>query len=47
MSSTQTTIEQFAQPGIQPRPSFSPSALVSALVTWIVADDQVSHSVPT
>ena len=38
---SQTSIEQFAQPGVKPRLSFSPSRLLSALVNWIVADDQV------
>ena len=37
----QTSIEQFAQLGVKPRLSFSPSWLLSALVNWIVADDQV------
>ena len=38
---SQTSIEQFAQLGVKPRLSFSPSQLLSALVNWIVADDQV------
>ena len=37
----QTSIEQFAQLGVKPHLSFSPSQLLSALVNWIAADDQV------
>lgn len=39
---TQMSIEQSEQIDIEPRPKFSPSALASALVNWIVVDDQVS-----
>ena len=38
---SQTSIEQFAQFGVKPCLSFSSSRLLSALVNWIVADDQV------
>ena len=38
---SQTSIKQFAQLGVKPRLSFSPSHLLSALVNWIVADNQV------
>src|SRR6266481_1632263 len=42
---TQTSIEQFSQVGVKPHPTFSASSFRSALVKWIVADDQVSNPI--
>src|SRR6266481_4485739 len=38
----QTSIEQFAQVGVKPHPTFSTSSFRSALAKWIVADNSIA-----
>src|SRR6266481_1056736 len=42
---TQTSIEQFTQVGVKPCATFSTSSFRSAVVKWIVADNQVSQPI--